>query len=135
VPTVASAQDLDYDDQARRATYTTDAHVNGPQGDLIARRIEMYLAKGDNQLERVEGYEGVTVREAGRSATGDRLSYFSADGRYDMQGTPVRIVEDCRDSTGRTLTFYKSSDRILVDGQQVSRTRSKSGRECSAPPR
>jgi LPS export ABC transporter protein LptC/lipopolysaccharide transport protein LptA len=135
VPTVASAQDLDYDDQTRRATYTTDAHVNGPQGDLIARRIEMYLAKGDNQLERVEGYEGVTVREAGRSATGDRLSYFSADGRYDMQGTPVRIVEDCRDSTGRTLTFYKSSDRILVDGQQVSRTRSKSGRECSAPPR
>jgi lipopolysaccharide transport protein LptA len=135
VPTVGSAQALDYDDQARRATYTTDAHVNGPQGDLLARRIEMYLAKGDNQLERVEGYEAVTMREAGRSATGDRLSYFSADGRYDMRGTPVRIVEECRESTGRTLTFYKSSDRILVDGQQVSRTRTKSGSECSAPAR
>jgi lipopolysaccharide export system protein LptA len=135
VPTVASAQALDYDDQARRATYTTDAHVNGPQGDLIARKVEMYLAKGDNQLERVEGYEAVTIRETGRSATGDRLSYFSADGRYDMLGTPVRMVEECRESTGRTLTFYKSSDRIFVDGQQVSRTRSKSGSECSAPSR
>ena len=132
VPTIASAGDLDYDDATRRATYTTDAHLNGPQGDLVARKIELYLAKGDNQIEHIEGYDAVTVRESGRSATGGRLSYFATEQRYEMAGTPVRIVEECRESTGRTLTFYKSTDGILVDGQQMSRTQTKSGNGCSA---
>jgi hypothetical protein len=84
----------------------------------------------DNELERVEGYEAVTLRESGRTATGDRLSYLAADEQYDMTGIPVRIVEQCRETTGRTLTFYKAVDRILVDGQQITRTRTKSGGNC-----
>ena len=130
VPTIASARDLDYDDAARRATYTTGAHLIGPHGDLVAAKIELFLAKDDNQLEHVEGYEAVTMRESGRSAAGDRLSYLAVEQRYQMTGTPVRIVEECRESTGRTVTFFKSTDRILVDGQQVSRTRTKSGENC-----
>lgn len=129
--TIAGAGNLDYDDQARRATYTVDAHVNGPQGDLVARTIELYLGRTGHELERVEGYETVTLRESGRAATGDRLSYFSGEDRYLMTGAPVRIVEECRESTGRTLTFYKSTDRILVDGQQVLRTRTKNGNDCA----
>lgn len=135
VPTIASAQDLEYDDRTRRATYSTDAHVNGPQGDLLARKIELYLGEETDEFERVEAYEAVTWREAGRSATGDRLSYVAAAQRYEFTGRPVRIVEECRESTGRTLTFYKSTDRVLVDGQQVARTRTKSGSNCSEPPR
>jgi lipopolysaccharide export system protein LptA len=130
VPTIATARVLDYDDQARRATYTTDARLNGPQGDLVALKIELYLGMDDNELERVEGYEAVTLRESGRTATGDRLSYLAADEQYDMTGIPVRIVEQCRETTGRTLTFYKAVDRILVDGQQITRTRTKSGGNC-----
>ncbi len=130
VATIATSRVLDYDDQARRATYTTDARLNGPQGDLVARKIELYLGMDDNELERVEGYEAVTLRESGRTATGDRLSYLAADEQYDMTGIPVRIVEECRETTGRMLTFYKAVDRILVDGQQITRTRTKSGGNC-----
>ncbi len=130
VPTIATSRVLDYDDQARRATYTTDARLNGPQGDLVARKIELYLGQDDNELERVEGYEAVTLRESGRTATGDRLSYLAAGEQYDMTGIPVRIVEECRETTGRMLTFYKAVDRILVDGQQITRTRTKSGGDC-----
>ena len=90
----------------------------------------MYLAKDSDEFDRVEGYEAVTWRESGRLAAGDRLSYFAADQRYELNGRPVRIVEECRESTGRTLTFYKSTDRVLVDGQQVARTRTKSGDNC-----
>ena len=130
VATIATSRVLDYDDQARRATYTTDARLNGPQGDLVARKIELYLGQDDNELERVEGYEAVTLRESGRTATGDRLSYLAAGEQYDMTGIPVRIVEECRETTGRMLTFYKAVDRILVDGQQITRTRTKSGGDC-----
>jgi LPS export ABC transporter protein LptC len=130
VTNVASAHDLEYDDRTRRATYTTDAHLNGPQGDLAARKIELYLGKASDELLRLEGYEAVTWRESGRSATGDRLSYVSGEQRYELNGRPVRVVEECRESTGRTVTCYKSTDRIFVDGQQVSRTRTKNGNDC-----
>jgi LPS export ABC transporter protein LptC len=130
VPTIGTSRVLDYDDEARRATYTTDARLNGPQGDLVAKKIEVFLGMDDNELERVEGYEAVTLRDAGRTATGERLSYLAATEQYDMTGIPVRIVEECRETSGRMLTFYKAVDRILVDGQQITRTRTKSGGDC-----
>jgi lipopolysaccharide export system protein LptA len=134
VPTIAAAGAFEYDDEARRVTYTTDAHVTGPQGDMLAEKVELYLA-GDNALERVEGYGAVTLRNAGRTTMGERLSFLVAEERYDVTGAPVRVVEGCRESTGRTLTFYKSVDKILVDGQQLSRTRTKSGSDCAEPAR
>ena len=46
VPSIASANDLHYEDALRRATYTTDAHVNGPQGDCRGDKIELYFVEG-----------------------------------------------------------------------------------------
>jgi lipopolysaccharide export system protein LptA len=131
--TIATADDLHYDDRLRRATYRTEAHVNGPQGDLHARTIELYLGTDGRQLERVEGYEQVLLQQTGRSVTGERLTYFAAEGRYVTAGTPVKINEECRETTGKILTFFRSTDRILVDGNEQIRTQTKSGGECPGP--
>ena len=45
---------MHYEDALRRATYTTDAHVNGPQGDCHAVKIEIVL-RGGGQLTRARG--------------------------------------------------------------------------------
>jgi hypothetical protein len=45
----------------------------------------------------------------------------------------VRIVEECRETQGRTLTFFKSTDRIVVDGNEESRTQTKGGAKCGEP--
>ena len=120
-------EELFYDDSLHRSTYTTDARVDGPTGDLRADRIDMYLGAGDT-IERVEAYDAVTVQLSGRWAAGDRFTYVEADGRYEMFGAPVRIIEqldaECRETTGRTLTFYRSVDTITVDGNAEVRTRS-----------
>ena len=60
VRSVASATDLKYEEAVRRATYTGDAHVIGPQGDMTATKIELYLKPSGDELERAEGYENVT---------------------------------------------------------------------------
>ena len=109
------------------------ARLSGAQGDLTAARIDALLAREGSQLDRLEAHTNVTVRLEARIATGDRLTYFTDDGRYVMTGVatvPVKIVEECRETTGRMLTFYKVVDRILVDGQQITRTRTKSGGDC-----
>jgi lipopolysaccharide export system protein LptA len=135
VPSIGSADDLVYEDLPRRATYTGNAHVSGPQGDLRAVKIELYLSTSSSELDRVEAYTTVTMRDTVRAASGDRLTYVSADGRYLMVGSPVKIEADCRETTGRTLTFYKSTNNIIVDPSDEFRTQVKSIPKCGEPGR
>ena len=128
---LATSTDFKYEESAHRATYTTDAHMSGPQGDLKATRIELYLKPSGDELERAEAYEAVTLLESGRRTTGDRMTYFGADERYLVTGAPVKIVDECgRETVGRTLTFFQSTDTILVDGNKQIRTTTKGGGTC-----
>jgi LPS export ABC transporter protein LptC/lipopolysaccharide transport protein LptA len=126
VPTIASSQDMHYEDAVRRATYTTNAHVNGPQGDLRGVKIEMYLLEGASELERVEAYDDVNLKTEVRTATGARMTYLAKTEEYHMKGEPVNVVEECRTTTCKALTFWRSTDRILCDGSDEKRTLAKS---------
>ena len=100
-------------------------------------RIEVLLAKGESKVERLEAYTGVNVRLDTRIATGDRLTFHAADQRYVMTGLPtipVKVVEECRETLGRTVTFFKAADRIIVDGNEEVRTRSSRGGPCPQTP-
>ena len=135
--TVITADLLQYEDAARRATYTGSPRLNGPEGDLRAERIELFLDQGGGALERLEAYTNVSLTSEGRASTGERLTYFAADERYVMSGSPVRILEqlpqECRETIGRTLTFFRSTDSISVDGNDESRTQTTSGGKCPEP--
>jgi LPS export ABC transporter protein LptC/lipopolysaccharide transport protein LptA len=150
VPSVATSARLVYQEEGRQATYTDEARMNGPQGDLSAARIELFLSEEGNAVTRLEAYSaaapegapaaatvkpGVSIKTTdGRRAAGLRLTYFAADERYVMTGLPVKIEEECRETTGRTLTFFKSADRIVVDGNEQKRTEVKGGATpCSGP--
>jgi LPS export ABC transporter protein LptC len=113
------------------------SRLSGPQGDVTAAKIELVLAKTASQLTRLEAYTSVNVRLDTRIGTGDRLTYFADEGRYVMTGiatVPVKIVEECRETSGRTVTFFKSTERIVVDGNEEVRTLSKrGGGPCPAP--
>lgn len=127
VSAVALGREMQYDDAARKATYSGDARVNGPEGDVRAATIEMFLAPEGRQLERLEASEAVSLRQGARTVTGDRMSYFAADQRYVMSGKLVRMTaENCQETLGRILTFFRSTDRILVDGNEVARTQTTS---------
>lgn len=112
------------------------SRLSGTQGDVTAARIELVLADAGSKLDRLEAYTSVTTRVDTRVGTGDRLTYFADEGRYVMTGiatVPVKIVEECRETTGRTVTFFKTGERIIVDGEEEIRTQSKRGGPCPAP--
>ena len=132
---IGSADEFQYEDGPRKATYTGGAHVSGPQGDLRARRIELFLAREANELERVEAYASVGLNDATRTVSGDRLTYTAAEGRYVVVGSPVKIVADCRETTGRTLTFYKSTNNIVVEPNDDFRAQVTSIPNCVVPER
>jgi lipopolysaccharide export system protein LptA len=149
---VGRATEIRYEDAARLLTYGPHAaapasaappaagslsQLSGPQGDLQGARIEVVLAKTESRIERLEAYTAVTVRLDTRMATGDRLTYHAGDERYVMSGVPtvpVKIVEECRETLGRTVTFFRTADRIIVDGNEEVRTRSSRGATCPQTP-
>ena len=124
----ASSKDFAYDDATRRLTYTGDAHMNGPDGDMIASRILLFLKPSGDELERAEAYENFKMREQNRETTGNTMVYTTSDDKYVIVGLPVKIVDECqRETTGRTLTFIKSTDNIVIDGNSQTRTQTKGG--------
>jgi hypothetical protein len=112
--------------------------MNAPEGDVRGKKLELFLSPAADTLERAEAYEDVSLRSGNRSSFGARMSYFAADQRYVVSGSPVRIYEqmpaECRETIGRTLTFYRSTDSISVDGNEESRTRTTSGGKCPGAP-
>ena len=133
VRSVGSAAKFTYEEKIRRATYTGQAHLSGPQGDMTAEKIELYLKPSGDELERAEVYDqknAMTLREQSRTTTGSRMTYTAADDLYVVTGTPVKNVDECgRETTGRTLTFHRATDSIVVDGNGF-RTQTKAGAGC-----
>ena len=134
-PTIARAGSFIYSDETRRATYTTTAQLDGDQGNLRAGKIELQLAKDDNALEGLEADGQVTALVDRRTVTGAHLSYSPAEDKYTVTGVPVKMIDaDCQELLGKTLTFWKASDRVQVDGNNEVRTQTKGGGKCVATP-
>lgn len=126
-PTKGQSETFVYDDAKRTAVYTTSARLEGPQGDLTAERVELFLKAGTNELERVEAYGAngaVILKEGTRTATGARLTYTARTETYLMSGTPVVAIDktppDCKRSEGTVLTFRRGvMDSMSTEGNGV----------------
>ncbi len=128
VHSIAKANDFKYDDAARRMTYTKEAHMSGPEGDMTADRIELFLKPSGDELDRAEAYTNVVLREQNRETKGSKLIYTTENETYVVTGAPVKIIDPCqRETIGRTLTFNKGTDSIVVDGNSQLRTQTKGG--------
>ena len=119
------------------AAVVPPAHLSGVHGDLRARRIEVVLAAASNAVDRVEAYRDVSMSLKARKANGGRLTYHASDERYVLTGSataPVTVMDGCRAVTGKTLTFFRSTDRIVVDGDRELRTRTTESGPCAPAP-
>jgi lipopolysaccharide export system protein LptA len=125
---IGRADRFEFDDGARKATFTTKAHLEGAQGDLQAQRIDVLLAAKGNDLRELTAEGTVVIKVENREATGQHLVHHPADDSYVLTGAPARLVDGCEESSGRTITFYRGSNRVLVNGSEQSRAQAKSGK-------
>jgi LPS export ABC transporter protein LptC/lipopolysaccharide transport protein LptA len=134
-PTIGRAEAFSYADDSRMATYTTNAQFDGEQGHLSAVKIELQLAKGENALDKLEANGAVNAIVDKRTVTGTRLTYSPAEDNYVVVGAPVKMIDaECQETNGKKLTFWKASDRVVVDGNDEVRTQTKGGGKCTATP-
>ena len=115
--------------------------LSGPQGDLRGDRIEVKLAPaGASHLDRLEAYTNVALKLDTRNAAGERMTYVPDDEQYVLSGAGTKaatVIDQCRETTGKTVTFFKGSDRVIVDGNEERRTQTRNGAApvCTATPR
>jgi len=121
--TTGTAHTFTYDDAKRTATYTGNAHMKGPQGDVTGERIVLTLEPKVNELERAEAFGAngaVQVREGNRLAKGSHLTYTAADERYVLTGAPAEIIEEregsCTLTVGASATFNRATESAQVVG-------------------
>jgi lipopolysaccharide export system protein LptA len=132
VRSVGTGEDIKYEETSRRATYTGGAHLSGPQGDMTADKIELYLKPSGDELDRAEAYDKLTLREQNRKTTGTRMTYTTSNETYVITGLPVVIVDECgRETKGRKLTFAKATDTVVVDGGGQVRTQTNGAGKCT----
>ena len=109
------------------------SYLSGPEGEIRADFIALVLGEGSSTTERMDARGGVSLRIGAKRGTSQRLAYVASEQRYELTGTaaePVSVVESCRATTGKTLIFYRSTDRILVDGNEEIRTQTKGDGPC-----
>jgi lipopolysaccharide export system protein LptA len=137
VETTATADVMVYEDAKRLATYTSGAtakaHLVGTQGDVTADQIQLFLKPSVNELQRAEADGNVVLKERNRTGTGAHLSYTPENETYVMTGSPVEVEEktgtECRVSSASTLTFDRTSDRMVMDNNRVAPVKL---RQCTA---
>jgi lipopolysaccharide export system protein LptA len=119
-PTTTTADELVYEDAKHRATYTGNPHMKGPDGDVTADTIELYLAEQGGQLERAEADGNVVSKQENRRAYGKHLTYVSKDDIYTMVGLPAKVYDDvapnCKYTEAATVTFKKAANTTSASG-------------------
>jgi lipopolysaccharide export system protein LptA len=128
--------DMLYDDAKRRATFKTEARLKGPDGDITASEIHVTLASETNEVERLEAAGALTLAETNRVTTGDKLLYVAAnDETYTVTGKPAQMAQTldngCRINRGTTLMFSKATDKLRIDGNEETRTQTKTEGRCA----
>jgi len=89
----------------------------------------------DAQHQEIQDQSGLatTTEQPAPSAQQSAPAPAQKDATHQASedGTPATVIDDCgRETIGKTLTLVKSTDTIVVDGNQQIRTQTKGKSNC-----
>lgn len=134
-------QQMQYDDASRKVTYTTKAHLVGPQGDLTGETIVLTLGSNGQDVERIDAAGDIKITQPDRITIGEQLTYDGKTDEYTVTGkgklvrTFRRTEQGCRRSDGSSLTFSRSADTATLQGRDDSRSQTAPDTACPPPPK
>jgi lipopolysaccharide export system protein LptA len=129
-PVTIRADDLEYYEEGRKATYRGHVELETQNATLRSDRLDVFFSPanvaGESTVERAVAEGQVVVVQPGRRATGERAEYFAGPGKILVTGGPPALYDTQKGfTTGRQLTFFLRDDTIFLDGGEESPTLSK----------
>ena len=124
-----TASRLTYADSERRVHYESGVAAKCADFSVHAKTVDAYLLSrsqtssnqsfaGPGQLDHLVAQENVIIQQPNRRAEGQKLVYTAAEDKFVLTGGPPSIFDAEQGKiTGVSLTFFRSDDRVLVEGE------------------
>jgi len=128
-PAVITSGRLTYKDEERKAHFeggviakTQDATITSTVMDVFlkARQSITQTSGQGEKLDKIVATGQVVMTQPSRRGTGDQLVYTGDEDKYVLSGGPPSIFDAERGKiTGVSLTFFRTDDRVLVEGNEA----------------
>jgi lipopolysaccharide export system protein LptA len=134
-PIAITALKLTYADSERKVHYEGGVFAKGVNFTAKAKSADAFLrprsetannqsvaATSPGQLDHMIAYDDVVLTQPNRHADGQKLVYTASDDKFVLTGGPPTGLPSIFDAkqgkiTGVSLTFFRTDDRVLVEGE------------------
>ena len=133
-PAVITSGRLTYQDEARKAHFEGGVIAKSQDSTITSDVMDVFLKpradSGDQsknqalgqgeRLDKIVAAGQVVITQPTRRGTGDQLVYTANEDKYVLTGGPPSIFDAERGKiTGVSLTFFRTDDRVLVEGNEA----------------
>jgi lipopolysaccharide export system protein LptA len=104
--------------------FTEKVQVTATNLDTTCERLEVITVnqsgtapdiKEDLELQRIEAYENVVIKQTGRTATAKKAIFMPKEGKVVLEGSAVVKGEQGR-AAGHRMTLFQGQSRAIVEG-------------------
>lgn len=132
-PAVITSGQLTYQDDQRKAHFDGGVVAKSQDATITSTVMDVFLKPrsdsgatgsqtvgGAEKLDKIVATGHVVITQPTRRGTGDLLVYTADDDKYVLSGGPPSIFDAERGKiTGVSLTFFRTGDRVLVEGNEA----------------
>ncbi len=140
VLTSVRATEMDYSDKDRVVEYRGKVAMNRPGLEVLSNQLRAYLEEENSErfneapgggIEKAFATGNVRIVETGsertRKGNGETAEYYTADSRLVLEGGKPEMVDivrgvEQRRTTGKQLSWFANSNKIIVDGAEQKPT-------------
>lgn len=132
-PTIIKSDSLEADLFKRRATFSGNVQVTDATFRMTAMTIEVEFNDKANGVERIVAKGRVRIDQADKSAVADEATYFVAEARIELTGSP-KAFQGNNELTGQKITFFRNENKLVVSGGSVLNLENLQGMQFTPTP-
>ena len=132
-PTVIKSDSLDADLFKRTAIFRGNVVVVDAAFRMTAMQMDVSFNDQANGVDKIVARGKVRIEQADKIALADEATYFVADARIELIGSP-RAFSGKNELSGEKITFFRNENKLLVSGGTTLSLESMQGLEFTPTP-
>lgn len=121
--TVTDADTFLYRSKDERLQYQGGVAMRSKEMTLKGKSVDVLLDPGSREVREVLAEGDVTIETPDGKAAGDHAKYLPEQESMTVFGESAHLENAGKLTEGKQLTFFLGDDRILVDGRELTRTK------------
>ena len=120
-PISVDAAIMNYVEKDRIIHFEKDVRIVTPSTKINSEKADFYLKKQSSEFDRLYAQGKVTIQTEQKRGSGKQATFYSADRKLVLEGSPKLQEPGKADILGHVLTLFLADGRILIDGQEDGR--------------